>query len=90
MRALIELRRHNERYDRADEVAEFCGLADKPVEHTHLGLFLFGFRAEAGGKNGWAVLKVLCRDAPVVVHVLFTHLAVLTLVVAISAAAIAS
>jgi len=90
MRALIGLRRRYERYDGADELAEFCGLADKPVERTHLGIFLVGLRAEAAGKTGWAALKSLCRDDPVASHVLFTCLVVMTLLTVITTAALTS
>ncbi|MER0445747.1 hypothetical protein ABR738_14450 [Streptomyces sp. Edi4] len=78
-RAFWAMRRRFESYDVVDAYAEEIGAADWPTERTYLQVSAFGFRAEAQGKTGFAALKVMREQYPVVVHVLYTYLAVMGL-----------
>ncbi|MGG7569250.1 hypothetical protein [Streptomyces sirii] len=88
IRTLTASWRDFERHDELDAVAELCGAANCSTERTVLRVSLFGFRAEAGGKTGFAALKILRREHPAVVHVLSTYFAVLAILVALFLASV--
>ncbi|MFD9569762.1 hypothetical protein ACFWBI_07955 [Streptomyces sp. NPDC059982] len=80
VRALIGLRRQFGPYDEIDAMVDMHMDADRPVERSRLQISLFGFRAEAEGKTGFAALKVLRKENPVLVRFLYAYLVVLALV----------
>ncbi|AYG81936.1 hypothetical protein DWB77_04103 [Streptomyces hundungensis] len=82
----LAMKRRFERYDAFDAMAEDMGGADMPAEGTYLSISPFGFRAEAQGKTGFAALKAMREQCPVVVHVLYTYLAVMGVLVALTLA----
>ncbi|MGW0897720.1 hypothetical protein ACWD0G_12095 [Streptomyces goshikiensis] len=79
IRTLINLRRQFGQYDEADALLDMHLESGEPAEHTHLQISLFGFKAEAEGKTGFAALRVLRKDNPVLVRILYAYLAVLAL-----------
>ncbi|MER6380736.1 hypothetical protein ABT274_12230 [Streptomyces sp. NPDC001127] len=83
LRAFIGLSRQFERRDDFGDFAFYLDPGGEPASHTSLQVSLLGFRAEAGGQTGFAALKLLRREHPVVVHVLYTYMAVLAILVAL-------
>ncbi|MCY0923294.1 MULTISPECIES: hypothetical protein [Streptomyces] len=81
--AYLAMHRRFEPYDFVDSLAEEAGAADLPPEGAHLRISGFGFRAEAQGKTGFAALRIIRKDNPVLVHVLYTYLAVLSVLSAL-------
>ncbi|AYV29609.1 hypothetical protein EES41_23115 [Streptomyces sp. ADI95-16] len=79
IRALIGLRRQFGHYDEIDTLADMHLDPDRPAERARLRISLLGFRAEAGGKTGFAALKVLRKENPVLVRFVCAYLAVLAL-----------
>jgi len=51
IRALIQLRRAYHALDGIEDAAAAVGMADRPVQHTWLGLFLFGRRTGRGRRR---------------------------------------
>ncbi len=86
IRTYLAMERRFERYDAFDAMAEDMGGADIPAEGAYLSISAFGFRAEAEGKTGFAALKVMHKQYPVVVHALYTYLAVMGVLVALALA----
>ncbi|MEU1629344.1 hypothetical protein ABZ746_29320 [Streptomyces sp. NPDC020096] len=77
IRAYIAMQRGFDRYSPVDELASAYGHPDRPVEQTYLSLSLFGFRAQAEGRTGFAALKAMRKEHPLVVRLLYAYLAVL-------------
>ncbi len=84
IRAYLAMQRRFEPYDAVDAVVEQMGGADMPAEGTYLQISAFGFRASAGGKTGFAALKVIREQNPAMVHALYTYLAVMGVLVALT------
>ena len=75
------MRRGFDRYSLVDELVTEHGHPDRPVEQTYLSLSLFGFRAQAEGKTGFAALKAMRKEHPLAVRLVCAYLAVLAVVV---------
>ncbi|MFD7663030.1 hypothetical protein [Streptomyces sp. NPDC059788] len=79
IRSYIGMRRRYDRYDWVDSLAEQSCDPDRPVMRSTIRCTLLGFQAEAGGATGFAALKALRREHPVVAHLIYTYFAVLAL-----------
>ncbi|KOT57944.1 MULTISPECIES: hypothetical protein [Streptomyces] len=77
IRSYIGMRRRFDRHDWVDTLAEQYCDPDRPVERTTIRFTLLGFQTEAAGATGFAALKALRRDHPVVTHLIYTYFAVL-------------
>ncbi|UFQ16237.1 MULTISPECIES: hypothetical protein [Streptomyces] len=67
-----------------DAMVEQMGCADMPTERTYLRISAFGFRAQAEGMSGFAALKVMREHNPTMVRTLYTYLAVMGVLVALT------
>ncbi|MGW7004171.1 hypothetical protein ACWGCW_15460 [Streptomyces sp. NPDC054933] len=88
-RAFLAMQRDFARPSLVDELATGHGHPDRPVEQTYLSLSLFGFRAQAEGKTGFAALNAMRKEHPLAVHLLYAYLAVLAVAVLVLAARLA-
>ncbi|MFJ6574174.1 hypothetical protein ACIQNU_42965 [Streptomyces sp. NPDC091292] len=59
---------------------------DQSVHQSSVEVSFLGFRARSDGKTGFAALRALRREHPVLVHVLGTYLSVTWLLAAVIAA----
>ncbi|WP_028810956.1 hypothetical protein [Streptomyces flavidovirens] len=84
IRTYLAMQRLFEPYDAVDAMVEQMGGADMPAERTCLRISAFGFRAQAEGKSGFAALKVIREQNPAVVHALYTYLAVMGVLMALT------
>ncbi|MFI1888130.1 hypothetical protein [Streptomyces jumonjinensis] len=85
IRAHLNVRRCSEQ----DDLDELVGLhrhLGLPIDHTHLHVPPSGSCAEAKAESGFAVVKTMGREHPVVVHLLCTNAAVLAILVALTVA----
>ncbi|MFJ2650463.1 hypothetical protein ACIO1C_27545 [Streptomyces sp. NPDC087420] len=50
--------------------------SERPAQPSSVEIKLFGFRAQSHGRTGFAALRALRREHPVLVHGLYTYLSV--------------
>ncbi|MFB7645748.1 hypothetical protein ACFC0S_00675 [Streptomyces sp. NPDC056084] len=88
-RAFRAMQRRFEPYDAVDAYVQEMSAADAPPVVAQLDISAFGFRARAQGKSGFAALRALREHYPVLVHALYTYLAVMGLLFALALASFA-
>ncbi|MEV0437820.1 hypothetical protein AB0I84_00610 [Streptomyces spectabilis] len=75
--AYLKMQRRFEPYDFTDVAVEQMGGADCAPNVTYVEISVFGFRAQAQGKTGFAALRVIREECPALAHGVYTYLAVL-------------
>ncbi|WP_329151221.1 hypothetical protein OG275_38280 (plasmid) [Streptomyces niveus] len=57
--------------------------AGQPVSRSWLTISLFGFRAESDGKTGFAALRAMRREHPLLIRCLYTYLSIMSVLLAV-------